>query len=676
MLDEDLYKYFKIESRELVGSLTRDILELEKDGPREDLLRSLSRGAHTLKGAARVVQLPEIAEIAHAMEDVLAEFHGSATAMPKDCIGRLLGQVDKISERVNTLDAASGQDAPVPASAIEPFERVRVDLSEMDALLNGVSETAVHLNGLRIGIEALQEVEIQLDALEGEQTFGASGGTREGSSATWQDTLEKLRLTLQGARRDLSMRTDASELEISQVRGNLDRLRLLPASMLFPTLERVAYDAAEMLGKRVEIETTGGDQRLESHVLAGLGEALQHLVRNAVAHGIENPDDRVANGKAAAGKVRIQIGRSAERLVFSCIDDGRGIDVDAVGRVAAERGLMSAATVPSAEEASELIFKPGVTTSTSVNQVAGRGIGLDVVREVTRRLRGKVAVSSQPGSGTTVEIELPLSLSSVRAIQLAAGAMLVWVPMEAVRSALWLEPGSTTTAAGRQSLIFEGRSIPALKLAVSLGCQVGPDLRARVALILQSGTEMLGVGVDRVIRAEWVLLHPLPPAVGQSSLVTGASFDAQGTPQLMLNPQALFEAARTAIVSDDLDKSAPWILVIDDSFSSRMLEQGILEAAGYQVELAVTAEDALLKARERRYSLFVCDVEMPGLNGFEFVALTREHDYLIGIPSILVTTRGGAEDRRHGAEVGARAYVVKGEFSDESLVETVRSVIG
>jgi two-component system, chemotaxis family, sensor kinase CheA len=414
MLDEDLYKYFKIESRELLDALTRDILELEKDGPREELLRSLSRTAHTLKGAARVVQLPDIAEIAHAIEDVLAEFSGSPTAMPKERVGRLLGQVDKISARVNTLDQPSRREAPVPASAIEPFERVRIDLSEMDALLNGVSETAVHLNGLRDGIEALQEVENQLDALETEQTFGASGGAQQGWSATSQDTLEKLRLALQGARRDLSMRTDASELEISQVRGNLDRLRLLPAR-----------DAAEMLGKHVEIETAGGDQRLESHVLAGLGEALQHLVRNAVAHGIENPDDRVAHGKAAAGKVRIEVGRHAERLVFSCIDDGRGIDVGAVGRVAAERGLMSAATVASVEVASELIFAPGVTTSPSVNQVAGRGIGLDVVREVTRRLRGKVAVHSQPGSGTTVEIELPLSLSSVRAIQLAAGTMLV-----------------------------------------------------------------------------------------------------------------------------------------------------------------------------------------------------------------------------------------------------------
>jgi two-component system, chemotaxis family, sensor kinase CheA len=248
--------------------------------------------------------------------------------------------------------------------------------------------------------------------------------------------------------------------------------------------------------------------------------------------------------------------------------------------------------------------------------------------------------------------------------------------MEAVRSALWLEQGSTITAAGRQSLVFEGRSIPALKLAASLGSRIGPDVRARVALIIQSGTELLGLGVDRVICAEWVLVHPLPAAVGQSSLIAGASFDAQGTPQLMLNPQALFDAARTAIVSRDADRPAPCILVIDDSFTSRMLEQSILESAGYQVELAVTAEDALLKARERRYSLFVCDVEMPGLNGFEFVALTRERDYLLGIPSILVTTRGGDEDRRHGAEVGARAYVVKGEFSDESLVETVRSVIG
>jgi two-component system, chemotaxis family, sensor kinase CheA len=188
---------------------------------------------------------------------------------------------------------------------------------------------------------------------------------------------------------------------------------------------------------------------------------------------------------------------------------------------------------------------------------------------------------------------------------------------------------------------------------------------------------LLAIGVDRVIRTNEVIVHPLPAGAGLVTSLAGAVFDAQGNPQLVLNPEALLEAVDAAS-SERIPEAtpAPHILVIDDSLTSRVLVQSILEAGGYKSDLAVSGEDAMAKARERHYSLFVCDVEMPGMNGFEFVAQTRAYDYLQGIPSILITTRGGADDRRRGAEAGARAYIVKGEFGNDSLIETVRRLVG
>jgi len=674
MAEENLYQYFKIEAREIVGVLSRDILALERGDAGAEPVARLLRQAHTLKGAARVVRLPRIAEIAHAMEDALAPHRDTPDAVSKEQIGRLLLQVDNISSEISALDPAPPAGTVPRPAALEPFERVRVGVAEMDALLSGVSETAVQLDGIRRSIEVVREVEDRLASLQ-QQLTDAKPGLR------LHETVEEMRLALQHARQGLGMRADSTEREVAEVRGNIDRLRLLPTSLLFPALERAVRDAAETLGKQVVFHTSGREQRLESHVLSAIGEALAHLVRNAVAHGIESPQERLARGKPACGEVSLKIERRAERILFTCSDDGGGIDVDAVRRAAVERGVVTAASAAalSTADALELIFSPGVTTSASLNEVAGRGIGLEVVREVANRFKGRVGVITDVGIGTGVQIEVPVSLSSVRAILLAAGDLLIWIPLEAVHSALRLAADAIVSLAGRSSLVFEGHAIPFIRLAETMGRPLasGADSLPHLAAIVQAGSELLAVGVDHVIHASEVIVHPLPAAAGKVAMLAGAVFDSQGNPQLVLNPDALLKAAE-AVSSRPMPATAPapHVLVIDDSLTSRVLLKSILETGGFKVDLAVSGEDAMSKARERHYSLFVCDVEMPGMNGFEFVSRTREYDYLLGIPSILVTTRAGADDRRRGAEAGARAYIVKGEFNKDSLLETVRSLVG
>ena len=323
MADENLYQYFKIEAREIVADLSRDILGLEKEGAGADLMLRLLRQAHTLKGAARVVRLPRIAEIAHAMEDSLTPYRGSPEAVTSDQIGKLLHQVDTIASEIKALDEPLQADPDSRPSAMEPFDRVRVGLAEMDALLSGMSETAVQLDGMRMGFDAVKQVEDRLAALE-QQLASAAPTPR------LHETVEEIRTALQHARQGLSIRADSTDREVAEVRGNIDRLRLLPTGLLYPPLERAVRDAAEVLGKHAAFTTSGREQRLESHMLSALGEALSHLVRNAVAHGIESPADRLARGKPAFGDVRLKVERHADRIIFTCSDDGAGIDVDAV----------------------------------------------------------------------------------------------------------------------------------------------------------------------------------------------------------------------------------------------------------------------------------------------------------------------------------------------------------
>ena len=218
-------------------------------------------------------------------------------------------QVDTIASEIKALDEPLQADPDSRPSTMEPFDRVRVGLAEMDALLSGMSETAVQLDGMRMGFDAVKQVEDRLAALE-QQLASAAPTPR------LHETVEEIRTALQHARQGLSIRADSTDREVAEVRGNIDRLRLLPTGLLYPPLERAVRDAAEVLGKHAAFTTSGREQRLESHMLSALGEALSHLVRNAVAHGIESPADRLARGKPQFGDVRLKIERHADRIIL------------------------------------------------------------------------------------------------------------------------------------------------------------------------------------------------------------------------------------------------------------------------------------------------------------------------------------------------------------------------
>jgi two-component system chemotaxis sensor kinase CheA len=657
----DPYKYFRIEARELLDGLTQGVLDLEGGASPRDAVAQLLRHAHTLKGAARVVKQARIAEAAHAMEDLLAGAAQDGQPVAREATTRVLGLVDEIAAALSGLEApppapaeaAVPAPAPAPASAIaapvarppapEPTrlaiaETVRVEIRDMDALLASFSEAGVRVSALR------------------QHAAGFS-----------PDQL------LAGVER--------AERELTQLRDLAGRLRLVAASTLFAPLARATRDAADAVGRQVEFEASGGEARLEAHVLAALRDALLHVVRNAVAHGIEPPAEREAAGKPAAGRIRLVVERRADQVAFVCEDDGRGIDLAAVARAAVKRGVLPAAEAESldGERAARLIFEAGLSSTAAVDEVSGRGVGLDVVREVVARLKGSVQVRSRPGAGFALEIAVPISLSSVVALAADAGALQVWTPLEAVVQTLRLEAAAVMRGAEGDTVAVGGRVLPFLRLPPALDPASGPRAGGSWSvMVVRSGADQAAVGVDHLRGVSQVVVRSLPRMVFACPLVAGAAFDPEGNPQLVLSAAGLVQAARAA--RDDSREAPaaprPPILVIDDSLTTRMLEQSILESAGYEVELAVSAEEGLQKARERRYGLFLVDVEMPGMNGFEFVAKTRAEPGLKDVPAILVTSLGSAEHRRRGIEAGAHAHIVKGEFDEARLRTLIRDLIG
>jgi two-component system chemotaxis sensor kinase CheA len=291
-----------------------------------------------------------------------------------------------------------------------------------------------------------------------------------------------------------------------------------------------------------------------------------------------------------------------------------------------------------------------------------------------------VSLTSEPGAGTTVELRVPVTLSSLTVLLVEAGGAVLALPLQAVRRTLRVGPGATVRS-GEGAVVLDGtEAVPFLRLAAALKREGSQPEGARAcsAVVLEDGAGRVAVGVDRLLGVESVLVRPLPPLSPPSPLTAGVSLDGSGAARLVLDPEGLAAAVRVGArgPAAPVPAARPPVLVVDDSLTTRMLEQSILESAGYEVELAVCAEEALAKAREQRYGLFVVDVEMPGMDGFEFVARTRADPALRGTPAILVTSRSSADDRRRGEEAGARAFIVKSEFDQAQLLRTIRELVG
>jgi two-component system, chemotaxis family, sensor kinase CheA len=685
-MTKDPYRYFRIEAGELLEGLGACVLDLEKAPSDKDVIGRLLRLAHTLKGASRVVKLSAIAEEAHAIEDVLAPFREARAAVPQEELNRLLRLVDGIGARITSIDPAAEPEKAALARRVpeEASETVRVEIDEVDRLLESVTEATVLINALgqeSASLEHAQHLaEIIVDRLGSRRSGELGAATARESLAKLSALSEELSSSLERIRRDVASGFDQVSSELRQVRDAANRLRLLPASSVFPSLERAARDAAHALGKKIVFDASGGEVRLDAHVLAALRDALIHVVRNAVAHGIEAEPERVAANKPIAGHVALSVERRGHRIAFICQDDGRGVDVEAVRRVAASRGLVSLAAPPDMQEVARLLLLGGLTTASTVTEVSGRGVGLDVVRETAARLKGEADLRSVPGLGVTLEICVPVSLSSLQALVVDAAGVAAAVPLHAVRRTLRLADSDIARSADSDTIVYDGNVIPFVPLAKALRRPMTSDRGRRhwSAVVVEAGASLAAVGVDRLLGTANVVVRPLPPQAEVDVVVAGAALDAEGHPQLVLDPEGLVAAAhvgRGALAEPDSRPCRP-VLVIDDSLTTRMLEQSILESAGYDVELATSAEEGLGKAKDKRYGLFVVDVEMPGMDGFDFVARTRADPVLRETPAILVTSRGSKEDRQRGNDAGASGYIVKGEFDQGHLLQTIRDLIG
>jgi two-component system chemotaxis sensor kinase CheA len=678
----DPYKYFRVEAREILEQLEIGLLELEKGSAPGDVIARLLRLAHTLKGAARVVKQAKIAESAHAIEDLLAPLRDAPDSATREIIDEILRLLDGMRSGVTALGVASDEKEPsTPRDAAEESPLVfRTDLVDMDTLLNGLSNAHLRVSALRGSLALVNRLD-DLAELLGNRL--ASPGERAGidanGTAATRSLADEMRATVQSLQQTLTSNTEHIEREMRQLRDAAENLRLVPVNVLFPPLERTVRDTVRIVGNRAAFEGIGGNVRMDAHVLREVQGALIQMARNAIVHGIEPAAERKASGKESSGRVVFDVARRGNRVAFRCIDDGRGIDFESVRRIVEKKNpaAVESRTLSNADLL-RLLLMGGLTTSGSVTEVSGRGVGLDIVRAAAARLGGEATIDTEAGRGTTVELLVPVSLSSMEALLFRVADVTGALPVDAVRRTISIPEGTIVRTDRGRTIVCDGSPLPLFSMAHVFGAEKESERRSqtRSAIVMETANSPIAIEVDRLLGIQTLVFRPMPALAAANPAVAGVAMDAEGIPQIVLDPVRLAGMAHGGEFSAPTVSGDPALplLVVDDSLTTRMLEQSILESAGYLVDLAQSGEEAMEKARKKPYGLFLVDVEMPGMDGYTFVSRTRADPRLGRIPAILITSRGSVEDRRRGEEAGAAAYVVKSEFDQVRLLELIRQL--
>jgi two-component system chemotaxis sensor kinase CheA len=748
----EILEIFAEEAAELLPKLTASALGLEGDDAagRRAGLEALRRDLHTLKGSAGSVGLAEVAARCHELEDLIAAID------PAEAPGRAVA--DAVHDAIEAIrsGAVGGPAAPAvpiavappaeppppaaptPPPAVEPVaavapaaarepggegeapeprvvpvpgrESVRVSVARLDALQATVGElvvTRLQANDL-IGESDLIQRRVRELARDWRELAGEvrslrallSAGTArslEGRLAGLTGELRELeRTTFQWHRRGVALGgqlrvvTDGLEEEVQQA-------RLMPLGPWLAGFAGSVREASRACG--VQARMTWDDRGIEVDrmVLQRLRDPLLHLLRNAVAHGVEDPDERRAQGKDPTGTVHVAAERRVRDVELRVIDDGRGIDRAAVARRAVAAGLLERDVALDDERLTAILCAPGFSTAASVGPVAGRGIGLDVVADTLHGLQGSFAIQSTPAAGTTFALRVPASVTTTQGMIVQVGPYRFGLPLSAVERVIRTDRASISTLEDVAVTYVDGSPLTITSLADLVGAlehAPADDGGSSPTLVLRVGSRRLAAIVDDIPGEIPLVVRTLGPQFDRVPWLGGAAVQGDGSVLPILEPRGLIDIAgsrrRTVARGSDADPrdavGAPdrarpagrrlRVLVVDDSLTMRALSRNILEAAGYDVLLAADGVEGQERLRtDTAIDVVVTDLDMPRMSGFELCRWIRSSAFA-DLPVLMVTSLDSDEEKRRGLDAGADAYIVKGNFRQEHFLATVRRLGG
>ncbi len=752
LADVSMLELFRMESESQTEKLSTGLMELENSPENSELLEALMRAAHSLKGAARMVGLESSVKVSHIMEDVFVAAQNGKFILDPDDMDILLASVDMLghmanatsenydewlNQHVTQLDELRAAlenileqkprkklsfiknisddsiiESPVKSNSTteklndDTIKRdinladnvVRVSAESLNRLQGLAGEALVESRWLGSYAESLLlvkkrqvELVILIDNLR-EKLFDAKAN--EVIIDIVQDTKEKANEC-----RDL-LTTSLSDLESfdrrssnlsSRLHRDVLQARMRPFSDGVQGFQRLVRELSRALNKDIKLDIRGMNTQVDRDILDKLQAPLNHMIRNAVDHGIETPEERLAVGKPAQGKIRLEAMHSAGMLSIIVEDDGRGIDLTALREKIVTKKMVNEKMADSLSEHEllDFMFLPNFSTRDDVTEISGRGVGLDVVHKVVQELRGQIRSSTELGKGIRFQYQLPLTLSVIRALVVNIASEPFAFPLARIDQTIKIDKRSIETMEGRQYFTYGNQHIGLITAHQILEKNSEISLSDDISIVILSDRlNKYGVVVDEFLGERNLVVHTLDPRLGKIQDISSASLTENGDPLLIFDVDDLFRSIDLILSGGRLNKLSKEqqqeknitknkrVLVVDDSITVREVERNLLQSHGYLVEVAVDGMDGWNAARTNQYDLIVSDIDMPRMNGFEFVTMLKADERLKSVPVIIVSYKDREEDRLRGLEVGADYYLTKGSFHDDTLVEAVIDLIG
>ena len=760
---------FRQETEAQTAILNESLLALEQDPGNTERLAAMMRAAHSLKGAARIVNLDPAVKVAHALEDCFVAAQKGEIVIQPEAVDGLLSGVDMLTQiaRVPEAEAAawriehqaeideladrlaairSGQTAPSakaskpsdnpklvpkpksaeakpPAELSAPAESsasgtsteskdraVRVSSDNLNRMLGMMGEYMVQTRWFEPFAAELQALKKRLNELERLLELACTArnenrrDSRTAESSAPAEQVTDLRHKLDACRQATAKRLEEFDFFAQQSADLAERLyreglisRMRPFADGVQGFPRMVRDLARQLNKKVKFEMIGQATGVDREILEKLEAPLTHLLRNALDHGLETPEERQAAGKNPEGLLTLEARHQAGQLHVIVTDDGRGIDLERIRRKVVARGLSTAEVVGRLTEAEllDFLFLPGFSTSAAVTEISGRGVGLDIVRNLTQEVGGFVRVANHPGAGrivgfgTQFHLQLPITLSVLRTLLVEIAGEAYAIPLTRIDHLVVASPEEIQTLEGRRYLTLNQRHVGLVDAREVLELSGGAASRpaAWPIVIIGDRANACGLVVDRFIGESKLVVRTLDARLGKVQDVSAVSLLDDGTPVLIVDTEDLVRGIENLLAGGRLKqfqasgktaaaKTRKHILVADDSITVREMERQLLENRGYAVDMAVDGMDAWNTVRTGRYDLVVSDVDMPRMNGIELVRHIKQDVRLQALPVIIVSYKDREEDRLSGLEAGATHYLTKSSFHDETFLKTVADVIG
>jgi two-component system sensor histidine kinase and response regulator WspE len=731
-----MFDLFRVETENQSQVLTQGLLALERQPAAPEQLEACMRAAHSLKGAARIIGLDAGVTLAHAMEDCFVAAQKQRIVLGQSAIDRLLRGVDLLGRIAHTPEAempqwagakkpevdslaaqlarvrdgeevappaaaetaGAGAAAPAAAGVADADRVLRVTAEHLNRLLGLTAEALVESRWLGPYSQSLlrlkrrqHELGRQLEDLRERLLPGAQDERVLGALSSAQQRALECQHQMSQRLGELELFAHRSSNLAHRLHDEALACRMRPFADGVRGLPRMVRDVARALGKQVRLEIVGEATQVDRDILEKLDAPLGHLLRNAIDHGVEAPKDRAKAGKPAEAVIKLEARHSAGMLQITIADDGRGVDLARLRKTVVERKLTNEATARTLSEAEllEFLFLPGFSLKTTVTDISGRGVGLDVVQNMVKQVRGTVRVASEAGKGMRFALQLPLTLSVVRTLLADIGGEPYAFPLAHIVRTLKLPRSEVESLEGRQHFRHDGRQV-GLVSAQQIFSRGEPRPIAGAdwpVVVIGERERCYGLIVNGFLGERELVVQTLDPRLGKIKDVSAGGLMEDGAPVLIVDVEDLLRSVEKLAAGGGLStvqregagaeqRKLKRVLVVDDSLTVRELQRKLLSNRGYEVEIAVDGMDGWNAVRTSRFDLVVTDIDMPRMDGIELVSLIKKDPNLKALPVMVVSYKDREQDRRRGLEAGADYYLTKGSFHDETLLQAVTDLIG